>query len=177
MPRQERSMRKALFLDRDGLINVDSGYVGRIEDFKFIDGIAAALRHAQLLGYRLIVVTNQSGIGRGYYSEADFTRLTHWMVEQLARQGVAIDAVYHCPHTDEDHCECRKPKPGMLLRAIDKFDLDCDNSWMIGDSERDIEAARAVGIRHTVLYDADNGSTTSADYQISSLAELQALLC
>lgn len=169
-------MRKALFLDRDGLINVDSGYVGRIKDFKFIDGIAAALRHAQQLGYQLIVVTNQSGIGRGYYSESDFERLTHWMAGQLAQQGVAIDAVYHCPHTDEDHCECRKPKPGMLLQAIDKFDVDCDNSWMIGDSERDIEAAQAAGIGNTVLFDADNGSTTAAQYKISSLAELKALL-
>ncbi len=169
-------MNKAVFFDRDGVINVDTGYVGRIEDFAFIEGVIPAMQYAQQQGYLLIIVTNQSGIGRGYYTEDDFQQLTKWMKSELAQQGVIIDAVFHCPHTDSDRCECRKPKPGLFLRAIDKFDVDCDNSWMVGDSERDIEAAVAAGIGHTVFFDTDNNKTTSAQHKISSIDELAALL-
>ncbi len=169
-------MNKAVFFDRDGVINVDTGYVGRIEDFAFIEGVIPAMQYAQQQGYLLIIVTNQSGIGRCYYTENDFQQLTKWMKSELAQQGVIIDAVFHCPHTDSDRCECRKPKPGLFLRAIDKFDVDCDNSWMVGDSERDIEAAVAAGIGHTVFFDTDNNKTTSAQHTISSHAELAALL-
>ncbi len=169
-------MNKAVFFDRDGVINIDTGYVGKIEDFTFVEGIVAAMQYAQQQGYLLIIVTNQSGIGRGYYTEDDFQQLTAWMKAELAQQDVIVDAVFHCPHTDNDRCGCRKPKPGMLLQAIEKFDVDCDNSWMIGDSERDIEAAVTAGIGHTVFFDPDNNKTTSAQHKISSLDELAALL-
>lgn len=169
-------MNKAVFFDRDGVINIDTGYVGRIEDFTFVEGIVPAMQHAQQQGYLLIVVTNQSGIGRGFYTESDFQRLTEWMKTMLAQQGVVIDAVFHCPHTDDDRCGCRKPKPGLLLQAIEKYDVDCDNSWMVGDSERDIEAAATAGIGHTVFFDPGNSNTTSAQHTISSHAELAALL-
>ena len=169
-------MNKAIFFDRDGVVNIDTGYVGKIEDFTFVEGIVPAMQYAQQQGYLLIVVTNQSGIGRGYYTEDDFQQLTKWMKAELAQQDVIIDAVFHCPHTDNDHCQCRKPKPGLFLQAIDKFDVDCDNSWMIGDSERDIEAAVAAGIGNTVFFDPDNNKTTSAQHKISSLDELTTLL-
>ncbi len=169
-------MNKAVFFDRDGVINIDTGYVGKIEDFRFVKGIVAAMQYAQQQGYLLIIVTNQSGIGRGYYTEDDFQQLTAWMKAELAQQDVIVDAVFHCPHTDSDQCDCRKPKPGLFLQAIDKYDVDCDNSWMIGDSERDIEAAVTAGIGHTVFFDPDNNKTTSAQHKISSLDELAALL-
>ncbi len=169
-------MNKAVFFDRDGVINIDTGYVGKVEDFSFVEGIIPAMQYAQQQGYLLIIVTNQSGIGRGYYTEDDFQQLTAWMKAELAQQGALIDAVFHCPHIDSDHCECRKPKPGMLLQAIEKFDVDCDNSWMIGDSERDIEAAVTAGIGHTVFFDPDNNKTTSAQHKISSHSELTTLL-
>ena len=169
-------MNKAVFFDRDGVINIDTGYVGKIEDFVFVEGIIPAMQHAQQQGYLLIILTNQSGIGRGYYTEDDFQQLTKWMKAELAQQDVIIDAVFHCPHTDNDHCQCRKPKPGLFLQAIDKFDVGCDNSWMIGDSERDIEAAVAAGIGNTVFFDPGNNKTTSAQHKISSLDELTTLL-
>ena len=169
-------MNKAVFFDRDGVINIDTGYVGRIEDFTFVKGIVSAMQHAQQQGYLLIIVTNQSGIGRGYYTEDDFQQLTAWMKSEFARLGVNIDAVFHCPHTDQDNCGCRKPKAGMLLQAITEFDIDRDNSWMIGDSERDIEAAVTAGIGHTVFFDHDNNKTTAAQHKISSHGELVTLL-
>lgn len=169
-------MNKAVFFDRDGVINIDTGYVGKIEDFTFVEGIIPAMRIAQQQGYLLIIVTNQSGIGRDYYTEDDFQQLTQWMKSELVQQGVNIDAVFHCPHTDSDDCECRKPKPGLFLQAIDKYDVDCDNSWMLGDSERDIEAAVAAGIGNTVFFDPDSNKTTSAQHKISSHGELAALL-
>ena len=169
-------MNKAVFFDRDGVINVDTGYVGNNEDFTFVGGIVAAMQYAQQQGYLLIIVTNQSGIGRGYYTECDFQQLTVWMKNELAQRGVTLDAVFHCPHTDSDHCQCRKPKPGLFLQAIDKFDVDCDNSWMVGDSERDIDAAVAADIGNTVFFDPGNNKTTSAQHKIRSLDELTSLL-
>jgi len=169
-------MNKAVFFDRDGVVNVDTGYVGKIENFVFVEGIMPTMQHAQQQGYMLIIVTNQSGIGRGYYTEDDFQQLTTWMKAELAQHGVIIDAVFHCPHTDSDHCQCRKPKPGLFLQAIEKFDVDCDNSWVVGDSERDIEAAVAAGIGNTVFFDPDNNKITSAQHKISSPGELASLL-
>jgi D-glycero-D-manno-heptose 1,7-bisphosphate phosphatase len=146
-------MKKALFLDRDGVINVDHGYVSRIEDFEFVDGILDFIKTAQAKGYLPIIVTNQSGIGRGYYKAEEFEILTEWMLEEMRRAGIVIDRsqVFHCPHTPEAGCDCRKPMPGMLLEAIGRFEIDLENSWMIGDKPSDIEAARRAGVGHTWL--------------------------
>ncbi|HEY7774052.1 MAG TPA: D-glycero-beta-D-manno-heptose 1,7-bisphosphate 7-phosphatase [Marinagarivorans sp.] len=147
-------MAKALFLDRDGVINIDRGYVYRIDDFEFLPGIFAFCRSAMINGYRIVVVTNQSGIGRGYYSEDDFLRLTHWMKGVFAENDVALDHVYYCPHHPSHarghyqvDCQCRKPKPGMLNRAVEELGLDASRCLMVGDSQTDIEAAQAAGIR------------------------------
>jgi D-glycero-D-manno-heptose 1,7-bisphosphate phosphatase len=146
-------MKKALFLDRDGVINVDHGYVSRIEDFEFVDGILDFIKTAQAKGYLPIIVTNQSGIGRGYYKAEEFEILTEWMLEEMRRAGIVIDRsqVFHCPHDPETGCDCRKPMPGMLLEAAGRFEIDLENSWMIGDKPSDIEAARRAGVGHTWL--------------------------
>ncbi|MDD4506000.1 MAG: D-glycero-beta-D-manno-heptose 1,7-bisphosphate 7-phosphatase [Sulfurospirillaceae bacterium] len=144
-------MTKAIFLDRDGVINIDKAYVSKIEDFEFYEGVFEALTHFQNLGYLLIIVTNQSGIGRGYYTEEDFQKLTAWMQRELLHVKIKIDAVYHCPHAPEANCACRKPQSGMFLRAIEDFDIDVKQSWMIGDKPSDIEAALGAGILNTIL--------------------------
>lgn len=151
-------MQKAIFLDRDGVINIDKAYVYKIEDFEFCEGVFEALRHFQKLGYLLIIVTNQSGIGRGYYSEQDFQILTTWMQQKLLDVDIKLDAIYHCPHVPEAHCKCRKPKSGMFEEAIKAFDIDVKNSWMIGDKTSDIEAAMGAKIENTILLGEDQNS-------------------
>ncbi|MBM4198942.1 MAG: HAD family hydrolase [Gammaproteobacteria bacterium] len=145
--------RKAAFLDRDGVINVDSGYVGRWEDFKFRPNAISLLQGLRKQGYLLIVVTNQSGIARGMFTQHEYEALTARYVAALADEGIDITAVYHCPHHPNGLiaeytriCECRKPKPGMILQAIRDHDIDPALSILIGDSERDLEAGRAAGI-------------------------------
>lgn len=145
--------RPALFLDRDGVINVDHGYVSRLEDFEFVDGIFEVVAAARRAGYLVVVVTNQAGIGRGYYTEADFHRLMDWVNTQFAARGGGIDAVYFCPDHPEHglgqyrrESECRKPAPGMFLRAAGDLGIDLAHSIMVGDKASDAVAARAAGV-------------------------------
>jgi len=147
-------MQKALFLDRDGVINVEIDYLYKKEDFIFIDGILDLCKYYQSLGYAIFVVTNQSGIARGYYSEKDFEVLTSWMINEFKKNGIDIAKVYHCPHHPDitGVCNCRKPKPEMLLRAKEEFNLDMENSIIIGDKERDIEAGLNAGLKKTYLF-------------------------
>jgi D-glycero-D-manno-heptose 1,7-bisphosphate phosphatase len=137
-------MNKAIFLDRDGTINVEKNYLYKIEDFEFLPGVIEGLKLLQEAGYLLIIITNQSGIGRGYYTEEDFNILNNWMLEKLKEKGVKITAVYYCPHLPDaqvekyrKNCECRKPKLGMFLRAIEDYDIDLSRSCAIGDKIRD----------------------------------------
>lgn len=137
-------MNKAIFLDRDGTINVEKDYLYRIEDFEFLPGVVDAMRRFQAAGFRLIVITNQSGIARGYYTEEDYQRLTDWMKATLAGEGVHLDAVYHCPHHPDAKipqyrvdCTCRKPKLGMYEQAVSDFQIDLSQSYVIGDKIRD----------------------------------------
>ena len=143
--------KKAIFLDRDGVINKEKNYLYKKEDFEFIDGVFEACRYFQEIGYQLVVVTNQSGISRGYYQEEDFHKITKWMLEQFESQNIKILDVFFCPHGPESTCNCRKPKPGMLLEAKEKHKIDMKNSWMIGDKEADVGAANAAGIKNTIL--------------------------
>ena len=147
----KRNKQKTIFLDRDGVINKEVGYLHKAEDFEFIDGVFEACKYFQSTGYKLVVITNQSGIARGLYKEEDFHQLTKWMLEQFTNQGINILDVFFCPHGPDSACSCRKPQPGMLLSARDKFDIDMENSWMIGDKEADVDAANAAGVSNTVL--------------------------
>jgi D-glycero-D-manno-heptose 1,7-bisphosphate phosphatase len=147
------AVNKAVFLDRDGVVNEDTGYVHKPEDFRFSDGIFAFCRAARDAGYLLIIVTNQAGIARGCYTEDDFWTLTDWMLARFAEQGVAIDAVYFCPCHPERGLGAykmdsfdRKPNPGMIFKARDAFDIDLSQSVLIGDKNSDIEAGRRAGV-------------------------------
>jgi len=148
-------LKKALFLDRDGVINVEKEYLYKKEDFEFIEGIFELCRYYQDLGYLIFVVTNQSGIARKFYTEEEFSKLTQWMLKEFEKEGIHIQKVYHCPHHPEisGECDCRKPKPGMLREAAETFGVDLKNSIMIGDKERDIEAGINAGLRETYLFD------------------------
>ncbi len=163
---------KALFLDRDGVINIDNGYTYKIEEFKFYNGIFNLLKHAQKLGYKLFIVTNQSGIARGYYSENDFQRLTLWMLNEFEKNGIKIEKVYYCPHLPEDNCECRKPKPKMIEDAIDEFDIDPKSSWLVGDKLSDIKAAKNADVKNTILISSEDKKNSLAKYTVQSLYDI-----
>jgi D-glycero-D-manno-heptose 1,7-bisphosphate phosphatase len=178
------SARAAAFLDRDGVINADHGYVHRIDRFELLPGVPAALRRLQQAGLLLIVVTNQSGIARGLYSEADYSRVTRHLRDLLAGESVALDAVYHCPHLPDApvaayrrECDCRKPHPGMLLRGIAEFGIDPQRSVLVGDKPSDIEAGRAAGVRWCALVSADGDAESGADVVAPDLGRcVEALL-
>ena len=142
---------KTIFLDRDGVVNKEVRYLYKLSDFEFIDGIFDACLYFQKLGYEIVIVTNQSGIARGYYNENDYLKLTEWMLGQFNNNGIKILDTFYCPHDPESLCECRKPKPGMFLEAKKQYNIDMKNSWMIGDSESDIKSANAAGIFNTIL--------------------------
>lgn len=153
------SRRPALFLDRDGVINIDHAYVCKPEDFEFVDGIFELCRAARRLGYMIFVVTNQAGIGRGYYTEQDFLKLTEWMSGVFNAQGVIIDKVYFCPSHPEHgvgkykvNSPFRKPGPGMILQAAEEFEVDLARSVVVGDKETDIQAGVAAGVGCNLLY-------------------------
>jgi len=145
---------KALFLDRDGVINIEKKYLYKVKDFEFIDGIFDLCRYYQNLGYIIIVVTNQSGIARKYYNEEDFDILTSWMTKEFLKNCVKISKVYYCPHYPDisGYCECRKPNIGMLLQAQKDFNIDLNNSILVGDKESDIEAGINAGLLKTYLF-------------------------
>ena len=141
--------KKALFLDRDGVINIDRGYVYKIEDFIFKESIFALCK--EFKEHYIFVITNQSGIGRGYYSEDDFEILTSYMCSEFEKHAIKIDAVFHCPHHPKEGCMCRKPDIGMIEMAKKSFDIDIENSTLIGDKQTDIECGKNAGIKNLIL--------------------------
>jgi D-glycero-D-manno-heptose 1,7-bisphosphate phosphatase len=147
-------MNKAIFIDRDGVINTDKGHVYKSEDFEFIEEIFEICRNYINKGFIVLVITNQAGIAKGIFTESDFLKLTDWMVEQFRNNGVKISKVYYCPHHPDitGPCECRKPNPGMILQAIVEFDLDISRSVLIGDKDTDLEAGRRAGIPEANLH-------------------------
>jgi D-glycero-D-manno-heptose 1,7-bisphosphate phosphatase len=143
-----------IFFDRDGVLNADIGYLWRKEDFVWMPGAPEAIRLFNQLGWRVVVVTNQSGVARGYYQESDVQSLHAWMNEQLAAQGAHIDSFHFCPHYPQGaqakyavECDCRKPGPGMILRGLAEWTADPADCILIGDKESDIAAATAAGIK------------------------------
>jgi D-glycero-D-manno-heptose 1,7-bisphosphate phosphatase len=185
--------RRAAFLDRDGVINLDHGYVVRREDFAFVPGTLAAARCLHEAGWALVVVTNQSGIGRGLYTEADYYALDAWMRAEFAATGAPLAATYFCPHHPRDaqgaylrECDCRKPAPGMLLAAARDLNLDLAASAMFGDKPSDLAAARAAGVPLRLLLGTDGravpalpaepGLATGTYASLAAAVECEALL-
>ena len=170
---------KTIFLDRDGVINKETGYLHEIEDFKFINGVFEACKHYKQLGYKIIIVTNQSGISRGHYSEDDFRNITDWMITQFNKNNIQILDTFHCPHLPDSGCNCRKPKPGMLLEAKKKYNINMLESWMIGDKETDITAAISSGINNTILVKSGhkiNEADSRAKFIIDSINQSSQLI-
>jgi D-glycero-D-manno-heptose 1,7-bisphosphate phosphatase len=172
---------RGLFLDRDGVINEEIGYLSQPEDIRFIPGIFSLCRTAQALGYKLFVITNQSGIGRGYYTEADFNDLMNWIRKEFEREKVLLDAVYFCPYHPEhgigeyrrEH-EDRKPGVGMLRKAASEFNLTLTGSVMIGDRCSDVAAANSAGLRRVFLLGKTESSACTGTYTpVATLAEIE----
>tara|TARA_R110000868_G_scaffold63012_2_gene190069 strand:- start:43 stop:525 length:483 start_codon:yes stop_codon:yes gene_type:complete len=151
-------MKKALFLDRDGVLNRERGdYTFSIEDFEVLPDVSQALKLAQEKGYLLIVISNQGGISKGLFNQKRVEKLHGMMCEELATKGIHFDEIYYCQHHNEiGKCICRKPDSLMLEKAIARFNIDVDKSVMIGDSQRDVDAASKVGVRR-ILIDSNSG--------------------
>jgi D-glycero-D-manno-heptose 1,7-bisphosphate phosphatase len=148
----------AVFIDRDGVINVDHGYVHTVDDFEYVEGVFEACKKFKEMGYLLVLVTNQAGIARGMYTEDEFLTLTEWMDWNFVDNGVEFDGIYYCPHHPTEgkgdylqDCECRKPKPGMFISARDFLKIDMANSVMIGDKADDMKAAGAAEVGTKIL--------------------------
>lgn len=167
-------MRRAVFLDRDGTISRDVNYCRRAEDFEILPGVPQAIRLLNDHGFKVVVITNQSGIARGYFTEETLSLIHHKMKEELQEHGAFLDAIYFCPHHPDDHCECRKPKASLLLRAAQDIGIDLGLSYMIGDDPKDVQAGNAAGCK-TVWIDVEltymNGKPQheSPDHIASSL--------
>ena len=153
---------KAVFLDRDGTINVDYHFVHRVEDFEYVPGALEGLRFLQNLGYVPVIVTNQSGIARGFFREKDFEELTKWMVQDLKKQGIAISGVYYCPHLPEGKvkkyrksCDCRKPRTALFWKAASELKIDMDHSIAVGDTLRDLSICQECGVKGFLLSETE----------------------
>ncbi|XZQ54904.1 MAG: D-glycero-beta-D-manno-heptose 1,7-bisphosphate 7-phosphatase [Arsenophonus sp.] len=173
----------AIFFDRDGTINCDNGYVYEIDNFKFIKGTIEAMLELKKMGYALILITNQSGIGIGLFTEKQFLKLTNWMYFSLIDYGIKLDGIYYCPHHPyaieqkyKKICNCRKPKANMLLKAQKQLNINMKASYMVGDKISDIQAGRAAHIGTNVLVTSGKFITENdkqyADWIINNLIDL-----
>ncbi len=172
-------MEKVVFIDRDGVINVEKDYLYKIKDFEFIEGVFDSLKHLQGLGYKLVIITNQSGIGRGYYTKKDFDKLTKWMLGQFEAKGIYIHGVFLCPHGPNDGCGCRKPKTGMIDQAKELFEVDLENSWLIGDKNSDIQTAANAKIPNTIQVKSGHSfdqSESKAKYILDSIKDIPKII-
>jgi D,D-heptose 1,7-bisphosphate phosphatase len=151
---------KAVFLDRDGTIARDVVYCRRVEDFEILPGVPGAIRMLNRHNFKVVVITNQSGIARGYFTEDTLSRINEHMKKELAGHGARIDAIYYCSHHPDDNCACRKPKPGLILQAAREHDIETGLSYMVGDAIKDVEAGKAAGCRTVWLND---GAKTTGD--------------
>lgn len=181
-------LRRAAFVDRDGVINAELDHVGRPEDFHLLPRAIAGLRRLAGHGYLLVVVTNQAGIAKGLYGEEDYQRVTRYMTDLLLSQRVQLQAVYHCPHHPLGSvsryaiaCDCRKPAPGLLLRAAEEIQLDLPRSVLIGDKVSDTAAGRAAGLHRTILVRSGHvlpeGALRYADYCCDDLSDAAEWVC
>ena len=147
--------KRVIFLDRDGVINHDYGYVYQANKFHFIDGVFKACEHFIKLGYEIIIISNQSGIGRNFFKEEEFLDLTKWMIHRFKENKIDILKVYYCPHHPNKNCTCRKPQTGMIKQSLDDYDIDLENSWLIGDKMTDIQTAINSNIKNYILINSE----------------------
>lgn len=157
-------MKKAVFLDRDGTINVEKEYVYRIEDFEYTEGAIEALLLLRSFDYQLVIITNQSGIARGYYTEEDFRILNNWMLSDLKKRGIEISGVYYCPHHPEGkirdyavRCACRKPETELFKQAQEELQIEMKDSYAIGDKIRDLSICKESDVKGILLDEAMYG--------------------
>lgn len=162
--------RKALFLDRDGIINIDYGHVHRIEDFKFTSFIFDLCKKYLSLGYQIFIITNQAGIGKRLYTESDFKVLNEYMIAEFEKKDIHISKVYYCPHIPSENCICRKPKPGLFIKAIEEFNLNPKLCVAIGDKISDLEAAHKAGIKN-LYYKKTQYDEYDVDFEYRILGE------
>ena len=177
-------LKKAIFLDRDDVIVEDTGYISSPEELVLFPDVIPVLKKLQH-AFRLIVVTNQSGVARGYFTEEDLFVINERVIQMLADHGVGLDAIYYCPHhpkvgKDEYRieCECRKPKPGLLTLAAEEFGIELEKSFLIGDKDIDIQAGRAIGIK-TIKIDRNDREPTNesgADFIINTFSEVSNII-
>ncbi len=157
---------KIIFLDRDGVINKDPGFGGYItswEEFKFLPGAVEAIRKLNQAGFEIIIISNQAGVAKGLYSMEDLNEITENMLREIKKTGGRIRSVYYCPHRDEDNCDCRKPKTGLLFQASKGLEIDFTQTFFVGDNRRDILAAKAVGCQSIFVL---SGNTRLEDLDI-----------
>jgi len=171
--------RKIIFLDRDGVINHEVGYLHKVSDFKFIDEDFSSYAYLKQIGFSFIIVTNQSGIARGIYNEKDYHLLNDWIINEFKKHDIIILDSYFCPHGPEDNCKCRKPRTGMFVDAIERHSVDINNSWMIGDKESDITAARESGVYNTIIVRSGHKideRLTKASFIIDSIKDIKRVI-
>jgi len=170
---------KVVFLDRDGVINTEKNYLHRIEDFEFIDGVFESLKYLQSLGYKLVIITNQSGIGRGYYTREQYEILTKWLKEEFKKQNIEITEIFCCPHSPDDECSCRKPNIGMIEQASKIIDIDYKNSWIIGDKNSDIQTGINANIQNTIQVKTGHAfdeTQSKASFILNSIKDVSTII-
>jgi len=167
-----------VFLDRDGTINEDTGYPKEPEQIRLINGVGPALKALQDRGFRLVIVSNQSGIGRGMLNEDEAKRVHRRVLSSLSEYGVQIDAAYYCPHAPDESCSCRKPLPEMVFRAADDLNIDLGQSFLVGNKQSDIETGKRAGCRTILLvsHETDKDAGTSPDYVAADWQEILQLV-
>jgi len=163
---------KAVFLDRDGTINRDVNYCRTVEAFEILPGVPEAIKQLNRHGFKVIVITNQSGVARGYFTEKELAEIHRYMQAELLKAGARIDAVYYCPHHPDENCDCRKPQPKMILQAVHEYNIDTGLSYMIGDDPKDVAAGKNAGCKTILLTGEQSGyGQTAADYEAANLLE------
>lgn len=165
-------MKKAIFLDRDGTINKDNGYMYKTEELEILDGVIEGLLYAQNKGYLLIIITNQSGINRGYFSVESMKRFNEELKRKLLQYNIHIDDIYYCPHKPSENCSCRKPSPDLVFKAKEKYNIDLEKSFFIGDKDTDTLCAKKCGCK-SIRIKGNYENNEIADYTIVNMKEIK----